>query len=88
MNDEPNPPPSPPPYGVGPIRFAPYGEYADAFLFTAVDKLDGRSGSDGADKVGDRVVLPAGSVEPPMDEPVANDRLHVSRCMVCQSALS
>lgn len=30
-----------------PNRFAAYGEYADAFRFTAVVKLDGRSGSVG-----------------------------------------
>lgn len=57
-----------PPYGVAPIRFALYGEYADAFLFTAVVRLDGRSGTAGGPEVEDNAVVdavngPAGIVE-------------------------
>ena len=59
-----------PPYGVAPIRFAPYGEYADAFRFTAAVRLDGRSGIAGGPEVDDDaavdiVVKPAANVELP-----------------------
>jgi hypothetical protein len=39
-----------PPYGedTPPSLFAPYGEYAEAFRFTAVVSDDGRSGMAGA----------------------------------------
>lgn len=59
-----------PPYGVAPIRFAPYGEYADAFRFTAAVRLDGRSGIAGGlevddDAAADTVVGPAANVKLP-----------------------
>lgn len=47
---------------------APYAEYADAFRFTAVVKLDGRSGSAGAEEDEDDgvvAVLLEGSVDVP-----------------------
>ena len=57
-----------PPYCVAPIRFAPYGEYAEAFRFTAAMRLDGRSGTAGGpeiidDAAADADVGPAGDVE-------------------------
>ena len=66
-----------PPYGEAtlPILFAPYGEYADAFLFTADVSVDGRSGNAGAeedeDKSDDSGVLDA---EIPVDTPVDDAR--------------
>lgn len=67
-----------PPYGVAPIRFAPYGEYADAFRFTAAVRLDGRSGTAGGPAVDDDaavgvVVRPAGNVEVPDDKALVRD---------------
>ncbi len=38
-----------PPYGDAPILFAPYGEYAEAFLLTADVRVEGRSGIAGAE---------------------------------------
>jgi hypothetical protein len=35
------------------MRFAPYGEYADAFRFTAAVRLEGRSGTAGGPDVDD-----------------------------------
>lgn len=43
-----------PPYGdvpMAPILFAPYGEYVEAFRFTAVERVEGRSGMAGAPEV-------------------------------------
>lgn len=37
-----------PPYGDAPMRFAPYGEYAEAFWFTVAASVAGRAGKAGA----------------------------------------
>lgn len=62
-----------PPYGdaIPPSLFAPYGEYADAFLLTADVRDDGRSGTAGAPAVAVEVVVDAGFVTAlPVDIPV------------------
>jgi len=68
-----------PPYGevTPPSLFAPYGEYADAFLLTAEVSVDGRSGMAGADDVVADVVGADDSgldVEAPVETPVDGDR--------------
>jgi hypothetical protein len=77
-----------PPYGEAtpPSLFAPYGEYADAFLFTADISVDGRSGIAGAledvvveeDKVEGCELPTEAPVEIPVDDGKAAELANMS----------